>query len=387
MSRLAVLHVITDLRQGGAEAMLEKLILTSKAVTPEIHHRVVSLRSTGTVGPRLIQAGISVDALGATGLSSIPSCLRRLAALMAAMPQNTIVQTWLYHADLLGGLAAKHAGRKTVWNIRQTGLGSADIGWATRAVVRTCGLLSRRIPARVLCNSSAAIAVHERMGYDTTRFRVIPNGFDTTRFARDAVGAAQVRSEWGLSEHEVAVGLVARHDPQKDHATFIQAAAIANAHMPRLRYVLVGRDVPESVTLRTAIAQAGLAHRFVLDGERTDIARVMSALDVFCLSSRAEGFPNVLGEAMACETPAISTDCGDARIILGDDAHVSPIQDPAALASRILAVATLTTAQRRKLGALQRERIVQEFDIRQVWNTYLALYRELVDTAPAGSVT
>ncbi|KQW42078.1 MULTISPECIES: glycosyltransferase [unclassified Roseateles] len=383
-SRPEVLHVITDLRQGGAEAMLEKLILTSRAVTPEIVHRVISLRTIGTVGPRLDSAGVQVDALGATGLQSLPACLRQLTALLARTPPPTVVQTWLYHADLLGGLAAWRAGRTVVWNIRQTGLERADIGRTTRAVVRTCGLLSRHIPARILCNASAAIPAHARMGYDPDRFQVIPNGFDTTVFKRDEAGARQVRAAWGLRDDEVAIGLVARLDPQKDHATFVRAAAIAATHMPALRFVLVGRGIPDSTALRQAIAEAGLCKHFVLDSERSDIPRVMSALDVFCLSSRAEGFPNVLGEAMACETPAVSTDCGDARIVLGDDTYIAPVQDAAALAGCIMEVAMLSPAQRRALGARQRERIVREFDIREVWNSYLALYTELVGAPSAG---
>jgi glycosyltransferase involved in cell wall biosynthesis len=384
---LEVVHVITDLGQGGAEAMLEKLILASRAATPEVDHRVVSLRSQGTVGSRLATEGIRVDALGATGLASLPSCLRKLRTLLADTPSGTIVQTWMYHADLVGGLAARHAGRTVVWNIRQTGLGRDDIGRATRCVVRLCGMLSRRLPARILCNASAAIEAHARFGYDTSRFEVIPNGFDTERFARDEAGALPVRQAWGLRDEAVAVGLVARLDPQKDHATFVRAAALAAARVPMLRFVLVGRGIPESAPLRATIAEAGMQDRFVLDGQRTDIVQVMSALDVFCLSSRAEGFPNVLGEAMACETPSVSTDCGDARFVLGDDMRVAPVGDAVALAERIVEIAMLTRPQRRALGARQRERIVEQFDIRQIWSRYRALYMRLAGDNVVGRPT
>jgi len=387
VTALGVVHVITDLGQGGAEAMLEKLILASHASTPEVQHRVISLRGMGTVGPRLVAAGVSVEVLGASGFASLPACLRRLTALLRRTPPGTIVQTWMYHADLIGGLAARRAGRIVVWNIRQTGLDAADIGLATRVVVRTCGLLSRWLPARILCNAKSAIEAHARLGYDTSRFEVIPNGFDTVRIARDETGAAKVREAWGLSGEDIAVGLVARLDPQKDHGTFIRAAAIAAEHLSALRFVLVGRGIPESLLLRAAISDAKLDARFVLDGQRSDIACVMSAIDVFCLSSRAEGFPNVLGEAMACETPAVATDCGDARVVLGDDDRVAPVADAAALAERILGVAMLAPEQRRALGARQRARIVREFDIRRVWNEYLALYVRLADARVVGLAT
>jgi len=382
---LQVVHVITDLGQGGAEAMLEKLILASRRETPQVRHRVVSLRTTGVVGPRLAAAGVAVEALGMTGAASVPARWRRLVALLADTPPRTVVQTWMYHADLLGGLAARRAGRPVVWNIRQTGLSRRDIGRATRVVVRLCGWLSRAVPRVILCNAAAAIEAHRAFGYDARRFQVIPNGFDTDRFRRDAAGAAALRAAWGLGEGDIAVGLVARLDPQKDHATFVRAAARAAAALPALRFVLVGRGVPESAELRAAIAAAGLAPRFVLDGQRSDIAQVMSALDVFCLSSRAEGFPNVLGEAMACETPAVSTAAGDARAVLGDDERIAPVADPERLAALIVKVAALPAPARRELGRRQRERIVQLYGIGQVWGRYLDLYERLAGCDPSAA--
>ena len=106
----------------------------------------------------------------------------------------------------------------------------------------------------------------------------------------------------------------------------------------------------------------------------------MSALDIFCLSSRAEGFPNVLGEAMACETPSVTTDCGDARAVIGDAALVAPIADAGELAQRILRVAELDAAKRRSLGRTQRIRIEELFDINKVWKQYRNLYARLLDS-------
>ena len=375
---MKVVHVITGLGQGGAEAMLEKLVLVARRLDPAVEHEVISLGAIGEIGVRLASLGVPVRALGMTRPFGVVAALPRLARWLHASRPHSIVQTWMYHADLVGGLAARLAGRRNVvWNIRQTGLELRDIGRSTRGVVRACAALSRWLPRRIVCNAHAAIAAHVRLGYVSTRFTVIPNGFDVQRFARDTDARQRVRAAWGIVDGEIAIGMVARLDPQKDHANFIAMAARVAQVLPRARFVLVGRGIPADHDLAAAIAGVGLGDRVVLDDERTDIPQVMSALDIFCLSSRAEGFPNVLGEAMACETPSVSTDAGDARMLLGDDALVVPIECAQALAACVLRIAQASGNERRQLGATQRRRIESEFEISQIWQRYRDLYAHL----------
>jgi glycosyltransferase involved in cell wall biosynthesis len=375
---MKVVHIITGLGQGGAEAMLERLLRKSRECSPQVAHEVISLRDIGVVGQRLRDAGVTVRSMGMTSIASALRGFPRLLRALRAEQRDVVVQTWMYHGDLVGGLAARLAGRrKLVWNVRQSGLTAEDISAATRLVVKACASMSRWLPQRIVFNASAAMTAHQRVGYDSARFMLIPNGFDLQRYARHDASRTDLRAQWGFSEQDVVIGLVARLDPQKDHPNFLLAAARVAQALPCARFLLVGRGVPASPELRSHIATLGLGERVVLQDERQDIPSVMSAIDVFCLSSRAEGFPNVLGEAMACETPSVSTDCGDARLVLGSDELVAPTGDPQALAECVLRLARLSPGERRHVGTLQRQRIAERFSIASVWAQYSALYTSL----------
>jgi glycosyltransferase involved in cell wall biosynthesis len=358
--------------------MLEKLLHAARAHDASVTQEVISLGGIGTVGARLRDAGLQVRALHMRRNALALADVVRLTRWLSATPPTAVIQTWMYHGDLIGGLAARLAGRRAiVWNLRQSGVGAGDISTSTRCVARCCGVVSKRVPMVIVTNSRAAMATHARLGYDLERCVVIPNGFDTSAFDRDDKARAQLRASFGLKDDSVAIGLVARINPQKDHANFVAMAAEVASELPHARFVLVGRGVPDDVGLGQAIEAAGLADRFVRIGERHDVAAVMSSLDIFCLSSRAEGVPNALGEAMACETPSVTTDAGDARSLVGDDELVAPIENPAKLAACVLRVARLSASERRALGQRQRERIKTEFDMAGIWARYRDLYREL----------
>lgn len=375
---LRVIHIISGLGQGGAEAMLEKLILTGRRVTPEIEQRVINLSTPGVVGARLAAAGVPVESLQ---LAARPRLVRQLLVLrsrLAAAAPVTVVQTWLWHADLLGGMCARAAGnRRVVWNLRNSMPSHAATKPASRAVARLCAWLSGRVPARIICNSHAALAAHAAIGYRTARCVLIPNGFDLERFRPCPAARERVRAQWGASASDILVGMVARVDPLKDHAGFIAAASALAAQQPRARFVLIGTGVTHDPGIRAHLARNALAARFILEERREDVQAVMCALDVFCLASRSEGFPNVLGEAMACATPVVSTDVGDAREIIGDERLIAPVGDPRALAACLRELLVADDAARRELGVRQRERIAAHFDIERVWQQYVALYRAL----------
>jgi glycosyltransferase involved in cell wall biosynthesis len=244
----------------------------------------------------------------------------------------------------------------------------------SRAVARLCGWLSCKVPARIICNSSAALRAHLAIGYCARKCIVIPNGFDVRRVANRASESREVRVSWGARPDDTLVGMVARVDPLKDHITFIRAAARVAASAPRTRFILVGEGVTRDAAIRERLAETGMTEQFILDERRDDVQRVMGALDVFCLASHSEGFPNVVGEAMAGATPTVATDVGDISDIIGDDRLVAPPGDPEGLANCINYVLGLGEGARRALGLRQRLEIETRFNIENVWARYRDLY-------------
>jgi glycosyltransferase involved in cell wall biosynthesis len=374
---LRVTHVITSVGSGGAQAMLHKLVVATRDAP--VVHRVVTLLDGGMFAAALREAGVEVRSLGLRRGVPDPASLWRLARWLRR-DRPDVVQSWLYHADLLAGLAAAAAGGiPVVWNVRHADVEPGHARRLTHWTRLVCARLSGVLPARIVCCGEAARRAHAALGYRADRLLVIPNGFPLGDLERDPVGGAAVRRELSLPDGAPVVGLLGRFDPDKDHRNFLAAAARVARAAPAVRFVLAGDGVDgANPTLQAWIEEhAGLAGRVRLLGLRQDVPRLLSALDVLALSSRAEAFPNVLGEAMACGVPCVATDCGDAREILGPAGLVVPPRDPAALADALLDVLARPAGERAALGAAGRARVRERYDVRAVARRYLALYAEV----------
>lgn len=378
---LRILHIITGLFLGGAEMMLFRLL--SRWDRSRFSGAVVSLIPVGPVGERIAAQGIRVSSLNMRrGLPNPLSILRLAGQIRAFAPD--VVQTWMYHADLLGGLAAQAAGRPpVVWGVHNTtlvpGKSSTSAIWSARA----CARLSLFLPKRILCCSESARRVHGALGYDMGRMRVIPNGFDLEEFKPDPQARWAVRQELGLDANAVLLGLIARFDPQKDHGTLIRASARLREPWPQLHFVLCGEDVTwGNRELAGRIEKAGMRTRFHLLGRRLDIPRVAAALDVACLcSAYGEAFPNVPGEAMACGVPCVVTDVGDSAAIVGETGIVVPPAEPEALAAGIGRLLEMGPEGRRKLGEAARARVRENFSLDRVVREYQGLYCQVAAEA------
>ncbi len=375
---LRVVHVITGLGQGGAESVLWRL-----ATLPgqEVEHIVVSLTDDGIYGERLRAAGVTVHALGMPrGRITLGGfmALRRLIA--GARPDA--VQTWMYHADLIGGLAARLAGvRAVAWGIRNSGAHLERSSRSARMVLRACALLSGVLPGAIVCAAQDAAERHAAKGYRRDRMVVISNGYDLSRYAPDAAARARVRAQWGLDGDVPVIGCVARWDPLKDHANLLRAVAalVRDGRDAGLRCVLVGRgmtiDNPELMAL---VDKLGLRERLVLAGPSDDVPAVMNGLDLHVLSSCAEGFPNVVAEAMACGVYCVVTDVGDAAYIVGDTGVVVPPEQPEALARGIeTALRDVASRGQGRAGEAGRARVLANFDLARMVRDYIAVWRRL----------
>ena len=372
-----VLHIITSLSTGGAEHMLARLV---QGLNREFDQQVISLTSLGPVAALLNRDGVETTSLNlATGFPN-PLAIFRLATMIRAFRPD-VVQTWMYHADLLGGLAARLAGFKSiVWNIRNNDLARDTTKTRTRWVIKACARLSRRVPRRIVSCAHSAAQTHIELGYAADKFVVIPNGFDLQRFHPDASARSSVRSELGLAADTPLVGLIARFDPQKNHEGFIRAAHLVHVRKPDVHFLLAGRGVDANNTvLRRWIAEAGLDQVTHLLGERADIPRLNQAIDIAVSSSSyGEAFPNALGEAMACGIPVVSTDAGDAAQIIGGTGCVLARGDMAGLANTCLAMLEMDEGERKKLGMSARRRIAEYFEMGGVVKQYTRMYGSLL---------
>lgn len=380
---LRVLFVITDLELGGAERMLLKLVTR---LAPAHELAVVSLSERGSLAPEFEAAGAQVTALGMTGLASLPRAVGRLRRYMRAWrPQ--LASTWMYHADLVGGLAARLAGNVPVaWNIRNSDLSSRYTSRATRSLVRANALLSGVMPARILCCSQTARDIHVALGYRPRRFTLVPNGFDLSQYRPSPEARAAVRAELGLAPETPLIGLVARWHAQKNHPGFLAAAARLARSGLQAHFVLAGEGCDAANPLLAALLeQTELTGRVHCLGRRSDVARLTAAFDIATSASIfGEAFPNVLGEAMACAVPCVTTDVGDSAMIVGDTGLVVRPGDPAALAAAWAQLLAMPAAARTALGARARARAQGEFELGAVAARYESIFRELARTPAAG---
>ncbi|WP_251862924.1 glycosyltransferase [Achromobacter sp. Marseille-Q4962] len=375
---LRVVHVITGLGQGGAESVLFRL-----ATYPgqAVEHIVVSLTDEGLYGPRLREAGVAVHALGmprgrvtAAGFLA----LRRLIA--RARPDA--VQTWMYHADLIGGLAARLAGvRAVAWGIRNSGAHLERSSRSARLVLRACALVSGWLPRAIVCAAQKAAERHAAKGYRRDRMVVIPNGYDLSRYTPDAQAGRRARAQWGLDGEAPVIGCVARWDPLKDHANLLRAVAalVRDGRDAGLRCVLIGRGMtPDNPELAALLDKLALRERVVLAGPTDDVPAAMNGLDLHVLASCAEGFPNVVAEAMACGVPCVVTDVGDAAYIVDGAGAVVPPEQPEALARGIeAALGEVAAKGRQRAGEAGRERVMALFDLARMVERYAGVWRNI----------
>jgi glycosyltransferase involved in cell wall biosynthesis len=371
---MKVTHVITGLNDGGAEGVLFRLCNYDK----ENIHNVICLTALGRYGPLLRAKGVDVLALNMKRSFPSPLAFLRLVLYLRAYKPE-IVQTWMYHADFFGGCAARIAGIKSVvWGIRSSILVSQHSKQATIIVSRLLSLLSYWIPCRIVVCAQKAMDVHVTIGYDRKKMRVIFNGYEIVNSNFQEDSRQNLRKSLGIKFSTKLIGMVARFDPYKDHSNLLHAVSILCKKGINLKCVLVGAGIEtKNECLRNLIAKLSLNDVVFLLGQRDDIPTIMGSIDLHILSSFAEGFPNVVAEAMACGTPAVVTDVGDAALIVGDTGWVVPPRNSLALATAIEIALHETSdpAWRTRCNAV-RSRIRYNFGIDQMIENYQRIWNE-----------
>lgn len=375
---IRILHVITDLDLGGAEVMLAKLLETLDCDQYKL--TVVSLKKRGVIAERIEALGISVYHLNLNApLKWYDGILQFRRLLQQKSPD--LIQGWMYHGNLASFLLKALFTPKTpvLWNIRHSLHMLHEQPVVLRLLIRLGAFLSKSCQG-IIYNAGISARQHAAMGYSPQKEIVIPNGFDLELFRPDQQARKKVRGDLKIPEEAILIGLIARFDPLKDHVNFLKAAALLAREKDDVYFLMVGRGVDQKESgLLKWIERLGLKGRAICLGERHDVAPYYAALDIMALTSHAEAFPNVVGEAMSSGVPCVVTDVGDCRYLVGNTGVVAPPGNPEALKAGFGKLIEMGPAERGLLGEAARNRIRERFSILSIVTQYETLYQGLVN--------
>jgi len=324
---------------------------------------------------------IHVVSLNKSGRWDIIRFVLRFIKLLKAL-QPDILYSFLPDANIVGLIAGRLSGvKRIVWGVRASNMDVSRYDWLASTSLRLSTFLSR-FSDTIIANSFAGLRFHKDIGYKTERMKVIPNGIDTKLFKPDHPSDFRLRGEWGIDEKTVSIGLVGRLDPMKDHTTFLQAVKIFDQKECSVRFVCIGDGKePYKSEIHSLCRRLGLNGSLIWAGERYDMIAVYNAMDIVTSSSSfGEGFPNVIGEAMACGVPCVVTDVGDSAIIVGETGIVVPPKDPQALADGWRSMLKRLNDKSSSIKEMARARIVSHYSseifIQKTSRVFLGLLRK-----------
>jgi len=373
-----VVHIITGLNQGGAEAVLYRLCSSSHQ--NKFEHVVISLTTRGVYADRFEGLGIKVYSLDVRWNRPNLLVFWKLYKLLKKLKPN-VVQTWMYHSDLIGGLISRLSGIKyIIWNIRGP-LNKENTSFTTNLVAKLCAILSGTIPTVIVSCSEHAKKKHLALGYSSKRFIVIPNGY---AISEDDLKEFGLQMNSDSRYHPVdtpLIGMVARFDPYKDHNTLLEALALLKEKSIFFHCLLVGEGLSwDNNVIVSSINQKGIENFVTLEGPHKNVSQIFRKLNLHVLSSLDEAFPNVIAESMACGTPCVTTNAGDAALIVGDTGWVVPVGDPIALAD---AIATAFSEMRERTWVVRQkdciDRIKDKFSLDEMTKKYEDIWNLKID--------
>jgi len=362
LNKIHIFFLIRSLNIGGTERQLVELVKGLDKNTYEI-----------TIGLFYDEGTLREELIAIEGVKYIPLyksrrwdfirfCTRLIIVLRRSKPH--ILYSFLPDANLVGLITGRIAHvKRIVWGVRASNMDVSCYDWLARTNLRLSALLSR-FPDAIIVNSFAGLKFHKDIGYKTERMKIIPNGIDTKLFKPDHPSGFRLRDEWGIDEKTVSIGFIGRLDPMKDHTTFLQAVKIFDQKECNVRFVCIGDGKePYKSEIHSLCRKLGLNGSLIRTGERCDMTSVYNSMDIVTSSSSfGEGFPNVIGEAMACGIPCVVTDVGDSAIIVGETGIVVPPEDPQALADGWRSMLKRLNDKSYSIKEMARARIVSHYN-------------------------
>lgn len=368
---MKIVHIITGLGDGGAEHTLFKICKYDHKNT----HIIISLKNKGKYYAMLRKLGIKIYCLN-LNFFSLVKFFYLIKILKSLKPD--IVQTWLVHADFLGGIASKLAKiDNIIWNVRYSKINFGKAKLTTVLIVKILVILSYKVPKKIIFVSKRAKKIYEALGYDKKKFKFIPNGYNLLIYKNDKKKKIFFKKTIKLSKQIPILGKVARYDLVKDHSNLLNSLSLLRLKNINFLCVLVGSNIRKNTKLSDQIRKLNLIKYVKLYEPVKDVSNVMNGLDIHVLSSSAEGFPNVVAEAMAFKTPCVVTDVGDASYIVGKTGWVVPPKDHVKLAVAIeKAIHQFKGKRWKSICNNARLRIKKKFSISKMIKSYNKVWYE-----------
>lgn len=361
---MKVLHIINGLSGGGAEKNLYNICLHDKKNN---EHIVLSLTDTGKYGVLLKKLNIEVYCFDLRSKAYFFKNIYLIHKLIR-LKSPEIIQTWLHHANLIGGVIAKFNNHKKIfWNIRQSEFIPEEKKSLAYFIDYINSKLSNWIPKKIICNSYHSKKIHAKYGYNAKKIKVISNGIDTDKFY------INLKIKKKNKPKDIFIfGSNGRYDPYKDYNNLLLALSIIKKKDISFKLLMSGLNMDrKNIELNRLIDLYNLKKNICLLGFRTDIPKIMNSLDLFILSSLSESFPNVIAEAMACGVPCVSTNVGDVKKIIGKTGVVVKPGNPQSLAKGILIALKKITSGRSSYNSLQiSSKIIKNYNINKMIKEY-----------------
>jgi glycosyltransferase involved in cell wall biosynthesis len=355
-----IFFLIRSLNQGGAERQLSTLCKSFSGKGHEI--TVGYFYAGGTFENDLRNMGVSLLPLGKKGRWDFFLFLIKLIGRAKEISPDIIYSFFgpsnvfsIFLKPFLNGV-------KIVWGIRASNMDLSRYNWFWRFAY----FLEKRLANfadLIIANSYSGKEYSAGKGFPSEKIKVISNGIDTHKFKPETSLRKKIREEWGISDNERVIGIVARIDPMKDYVTFLQSAKIVSAECNNIRFVCVGEgEMGYQNKIRRISESFGLDDEIIWTGAREDMTSVYNGIDLLCLSSAfGEGFPNVIGEAMACCVPCVVTDVGDSSFVVGETGIIVPPRKPEFLAKGLKEMVKKITKDSDRIKRNARERIIKMF--------------------------
>jgi glycosyltransferase involved in cell wall biosynthesis len=369
-----VVHVITSLGGGGAEGVLTRLCIFDKNNS----HTIICLMEGGVHKEALEVNGVKVICLGMPRGKFTFSGLKNLYKQLRDI-QPDVVQTWMYHSDLIGGIIARLAlVKRVVWNIRHSNLNPSETKTSTIFIAKLCAFLSYFIPSKVICCAQEAESAHIAIGYKPGKITVIGNGYDLSQYKAYEV-PSDIRKQNDIGANKPLLGMVGRYTSEKDHKNLFKAMNHLCVLGEDFYLALAGTGMTsDNEALYKLLTKYSLEGKVILLGQIQDIPSFMNQLDFHILSSSSEGFPNVLAEAMACEVPCVTTDAGSAKLIVNDTGWVVPVNNSEALAGGVMDAFSEMRGHNEKWllrKANARLRVMRQFSLQSMAEQYIKVWQ------------